>query len=184
MYTCKVCGKIFSWQSGLSRHSNVHKDYPRYQCTLCHTTFIRKDNLKYHLQGVHGSDEMEISNQQDNMFNKLIEKHGKLDLAEVPKMQQTHYGNIPYRQVYSNEELNHKTTNGNCQQENVKYCKTDSVKNSSQKYSEHRQDSDEIIMWDNYTNPNDLVNLIKICKRVGLPYQIYINTLRDMKIIK
>lgn len=132
MYTCNICSEIFSWPSGLSRHSNIHKNLS-FQCDLCNKIFTRKDNLNSHVQRLHTADELYIP------FNSQ-------KVASKSKWQSF---------------------------EKVNCCQIS-----------ERLENEEVLKWNSNTNPNDIVELIRICIRLGIEYHVYINTLRDMGIIE
>uniref|UniRef100_A0A0K2VHF2 Zinc finger protein 27like [Tupaia chinensis] n=1 Tax=Lepeophtheirus salmonis TaxID=72036 RepID=A0A0K2VHF2_LEPSM len=50
---CKICGKSFTWQSSLSRHTrNAHSNKPpsiQYGCKFCGKSFNDRSNLRIHL---------------------------------------------------------------------------------------------------------------------------------------
>src|SRR5438552_4069810 len=47
MYTCDICNKSFEYQSGMSRHKNVHEAGSKVTC-ICGSVFSRRDTLKRH----------------------------------------------------------------------------------------------------------------------------------------
>src|SRR5579864_7884370 len=46
-HTCAICGNLYKFQSGLSRHMNSHKPEFKVRCN-CGSVFSRSDNLKRH----------------------------------------------------------------------------------------------------------------------------------------
>ena len=54
MRNCLICGKEFSTNNALSRHSKLHMQDTSYQCEVCLKDFKTKDSLL--IQGFHHSD--------------------------------------------------------------------------------------------------------------------------------
>ncbi|KAF5278476.1 hypothetical protein FQA39_LY05965 [Lamprigera yunnana] len=47
-FNCKVCGKIFSTNYNLKRHSNIHTKVKPYACKMCNARFGRHETLEEH----------------------------------------------------------------------------------------------------------------------------------------
>lgn len=56
--------------------------------------------------------------------------------------------------------------------------------NKSENCAQNNNKPLEKLNWNADTNPKDLIEAIKINMRIGVNYDIYINTLRDMGIIE
>ncbi|KAH8805338.1 hypothetical protein F5884DRAFT_444730 [Xylogone sp. PMI_703] len=50
MYICEICGRSYSSQSSLTRHSHNHHKNRQHPCLICGVTFYRKDLLSRHSQ--------------------------------------------------------------------------------------------------------------------------------------
>ncbi|KFM61217.1 Zinc finger and BTB domain-containing protein 24, partial [Stegodyphus mimosarum] len=50
MYTCEICGKVFTTKWRMLSHAECHSDVRSlYQCSQCSRNFTRRDNLRRHV---------------------------------------------------------------------------------------------------------------------------------------
>jgi len=52
---CPYCGRSFSQKASMERHQRQHTGERPYQCTLCDSSYTRKENLQTHMSRMHGS---------------------------------------------------------------------------------------------------------------------------------
>ena len=55
VWRCKVCGKEYSHEGSLTRHSKEHDEIKPISCNLCEVKFRRKDNWNAHMRKVHNT---------------------------------------------------------------------------------------------------------------------------------
>lgn len=186
-YKCHVCNKTFHWASSRSRHAIVHRNIS-FQCDLCDKTFNRKDNLITHAQRVHRVDELHISSNSMKATCKNINLPLKTTDEED---QRENYNNkvsnvSSPREKYLSITRNKTQTNGELKKfaaPSVAPRKTPSIEEHVTKPLE-KMKNEEVLDWDFETNPRDIVEAIRINMRLGVDFQIYINTLRHMGIIE
>lgn len=181
MYTCKICSKTFSKSSGLSRHTNIHKN--RFlQCHLCIKTFHRRDNLKRHVKTVHTTYEVYIPfNTRGAVSKKTIEKEDERENCSREESDPALFRSADEYKVQTNDKLENTTSAVPVVLEQL--SKHSEFDNNYQTTSEGIN-NDEVLKWSFDTDPADLVEAIRINIRLGAKYDVYINTLRDMGIIE
>ncbi|KAH3773439.1 hypothetical protein DPMN_174800 [Dreissena polymorpha] len=60
-YECNICGTKFTQSNSLKAHKLIHTgNKPVFQCSLCPTTCGRKNDLKVHMEKLHGSNEQPL----------------------------------------------------------------------------------------------------------------------------
>jgi len=52
---CPYCGRSFSQKASMERHQRQHTGERPFQCTLCDSSYTRKENLHTHMSRMHGS---------------------------------------------------------------------------------------------------------------------------------
>jgi len=52
---CPYCGRSFSQKASMERHQRQHTGERPYQCTLCESSYTRKENLQTHMSRMHGT---------------------------------------------------------------------------------------------------------------------------------
>ncbi|OXA45231.1 zinc finger protein 135-like [Folsomia candida] len=55
-YNCATCGRSFAHRGSLTRHEKTHLEKStraRLKCHLCPQTFLRRNNLEYHIRAAH-----------------------------------------------------------------------------------------------------------------------------------
>jgi len=52
---CPYCGRSFSQKASMERHQRQHTGERPFQCTLCDSSYTRKENLQTHMSRMHGS---------------------------------------------------------------------------------------------------------------------------------
>lgn len=81
MYTCIICSKSLKYQSGLSRHKDVHESSFKAECT-CGSVFSRPDSLKRHqLKCTVPPDDNNVDTESD--IGVLIDKPVSVEEAPV-----------------------------------------------------------------------------------------------------
>ncbi|CAL8075442.1 unnamed protein product [Orchesella dallaii] len=53
-FMCNVCGRVFTIQQSLKRHTVIHDEKKRPSCPVCHKTYSLMHTVKQHLLAVHG----------------------------------------------------------------------------------------------------------------------------------
>ena len=51
---CPYCGRSFSQKASMERHQRQHTGERPFQCTLCDSSYTRKENLQTHMSRMHG----------------------------------------------------------------------------------------------------------------------------------
>ena len=83
MHTCSSCSKSFKFQSGLSRHMDIHKPNSRICCT-CGTLFTRADNLNIHQLKCSATNNQTSDDEGLNVHSNMEPDTSKsLDLIET-----------------------------------------------------------------------------------------------------
>src|SRR5277367_3414060 len=81
MHSCTSCGKSFKFQSGLSRHRDIHKPNSGISCQ-CGTLFTRTDNLNRHqLKCSAMNSKLDMSDDEDLNVHSNIEPEAGKPLA-------------------------------------------------------------------------------------------------------
>ena len=52
---CPYCGRSFSQKASMERHQRQHTGERPFQCTLCDSSYTRKENLQTHMSRMHGA---------------------------------------------------------------------------------------------------------------------------------
>lgn len=52
-YTCSICGQSFRQNMHLKRHAKVHTGEKPFTCPLCNKKYTRKDKLQEHIKSIH-----------------------------------------------------------------------------------------------------------------------------------
>lgn len=56
-YTCTECGIVYSTAADLESHERTHVQGPtKYDCLLCHTNYVSRENLRMHMESSHGHE--------------------------------------------------------------------------------------------------------------------------------
>lgn len=162
MYSCEVCSEIFSWPSGLSRHTRIHKNHS-FRCDLCNKIFKRKDSLRRHMQRVHAADEVASKNISSPAFEEELSR-GKYFFHDGYK---------------TNEELENSTVPP------VAPLKMQSSEHpvARRRKSDNYYQTSETMEWDSDINPKDIVDLMRVKMSRGENVHHLVNALVDMGII-
>ena len=83
VWRCKVCGKKYSHEGSLTRHSNEHDEIKPISCNLCEVKFRRKDNWNVHMRKVHNAFNINLEALLDilkkiQISARCVEKHLKV----------------------------------------------------------------------------------------------------------
>ena len=74
-YTCNICEKVFTRQTTLEEHQNIHKEENKQKCEYCGKQFSTVSNLKQHLK-IHTGNQKTF---QCNICQKEFTRKNRLD---------------------------------------------------------------------------------------------------------
>ena len=79
-FICSYCGKVFTSRPNRERHIRYHTGEKPYSCELCHASFLRGDDLKYHRTTKHADIKPFTCGACQTSFSlpKDLEKHLKI----------------------------------------------------------------------------------------------------------
>ena len=77
-YPCHLCGKTYSFSSGLSRHMRSHGNDYRFLCQICNSYFSTKDHLEKHMF-IHKRDKKATSPEVNKSSSVVL-----FDKDEIP----------------------------------------------------------------------------------------------------
>ena len=78
-YVCKICNKVLSQQSSLSRHKLTHKDAKEHICDQCPKTFSQRAHLTIHTEKKHNNQFIcKICNTNFSQSSSLSRHHNTI----------------------------------------------------------------------------------------------------------
>ncbi|XP_058811979.1 zinc finger protein 271-like [Topomyia yanbarensis] len=69
-FKCTVCSKLFKHKTSLRDHMVNHTGQQPYGCVHCEERFVRKKDMERHLEGVHGAEGADSSEQKERFACK------------------------------------------------------------------------------------------------------------------
>ena len=90
-FTCPECNKSYSSKNSLKRHMDIHKGHFAYRCEQCNKGFQNRGPFRAHLATVHNMEEMKVScpvcqakfTRSDNMKAHMQMVHGPLTVGNA-----------------------------------------------------------------------------------------------------